>query len=228
VRSHLSTADLAALLAAGGRPAGPSALPVEPGDAPTGAVEVDRTVNRTGSIGLGQHLVLAAEILSGRRVSIRIDEHTLSFFDLDTRVLLRTRPNPLTPAEVLRLRGVRPAGPPPQPDTGPVRVQRRASNTGVVMVAGQKVALGRVHAGKTVTIDVADASLTVACDDGPRVFTRTTSQPVTQTKAHRPHKVTLPASPTDDQREDPLAATRAPATRQAARDTLPPRNAADG
>jgi hypothetical protein len=50
----------------------------------------------------------------------------------------------LTPAEVLRLRSARPAGPPPQPATGPVRVQRRASNSGVVMVVGQKVALGRV------------------------------------------------------------------------------------
>jgi hypothetical protein len=33
-------------------------------------------------------------------------------------------------------------------------VQRRASNTGTVMVVGQKIALGRVHAHKTVTIDV--------------------------------------------------------------------------
>jgi hypothetical protein len=30
------------------------------------------------------------------------------FFDPGTRVLLRTRPNPLTPAETTRLRGARP------------------------------------------------------------------------------------------------------------------------
>jgi len=38
-------------------------------------------------------------------------------------------------------------GPPsyPQPDLEPIRVQRRASNTGVIMVAGQKVALARTR-----------------------------------------------------------------------------------
>jgi hypothetical protein len=150
---------------------------------------VDRTVNAGGHVSLGQHIVLAAEILAGRRVSIRVDEQTLMFFDPDTRELLRTRPNPLAPAEVLRLRSARPAGPPPQPRTGPTQAQRRASNSGVVMVAGQKVALGRVHAGKTVTIDVTDTQLAIHCDDGTRTIRRTTDQPVTQIKAHRPRKV---------------------------------------
>ena len=67
------------------------------------------------------------------------------FFDPATRELLRTRPNPLTPEQVKGLRGVRPAGPPPRPSAEPVRVQRRASNTGVIMVVGQKIALGRMH-----------------------------------------------------------------------------------
>ncbi|MFI6267229.1 hypothetical protein [Micromonospora sp. NPDC051006] len=158
LRSHLSLADLAALMGQGGRPAGPQPLPpTEQSE----AVEVDRTVNRAGSVSLGQHLVLAAEILGGRRVGIRIEAATLSFFDLDTRQLLRTRPSPLTPADISRLRGVRPAGPPPQPATGSVPVQRRASNSGVVMVVGQKVALGRTLAGKTVTIEVTDTDLTI-------------------------------------------------------------------
>jgi hypothetical protein len=156
---------------------------------PVAAVEVDRTVNASGHVTLGQHVVLAAEILSGRRVSIRVDERTLMFFDPDTRHLLRTRPNPLTPAEVLRLRSARPAGPAPQPPTGPIRVQRRASATGVVMVARQKICLGRVHAGKTITIDVGDTELVVHCDDGLRTLRRTTNQPVTRIKAHRPRKV---------------------------------------
>lgn len=110
------------------------------------------------------------------------------FFDPDTRDLLRTRPNPLTPTEVIRLRGARPAGPPPQPSTEPVRVQRRASNTGI-MVAWQKIALGRAHAGKTVTIAVSDTQLQVECDDGVRTFRRTNNRPVTRIKAHRPRKV---------------------------------------
>jgi hypothetical protein len=137
IRSHLTVTDLAGLVAQGAVPAGPSPLPpIEDGD----AVEVERTVNRGGSVALGQHIVLAAEILGGRRVGIRIEPATLMFYDLDSRELLRTRPNPLTPEQVQRLRGVRPAGPPPRPSTEPIRVQRRVSNTGVIMVAGQKIA----------------------------------------------------------------------------------------
>ena len=70
------------------------------------------------------------------------------FFDPATRVLLRTRPSPLTWDQARLLRGARPAGPPPRPSAEPVTVQRRASNTGVIMVAGQKIALGRIHAGQ--------------------------------------------------------------------------------
>ncbi|AVT32588.1 hypothetical protein C6361_27490 [Plantactinospora sp. BC1] len=179
-------ADLVVLARDGGRPAGPPPLPPAAAGQPAGPVEVDRTVGNSGCVSLGQHLVLAAEILAGRRVGVRVDTHTLSFFDLETRELLRTRPNPLIPAQVARLRSARPAGPPPQPSTRPVRVQRRASNSGGVMVAGQKVALGRIHARKTITIDVTATELAVHCDDGTRIIRRTTSQAVTQIKAHRP------------------------------------------
>jgi urease accessory protein UreH len=54
------------------------------------------------------------------------------------------------------------------------------------MIAWQQVAIGRVHAGKTVTIEVGDTSLTVQCDDGPRLFRRTNDRPVTRIKAPRP------------------------------------------
>jgi len=92
---HLTVTDLAGLVAQGAVPAGRSPLPpIEDGD----AVEVERTVNRSGSVALGQHIVLAAEILGGRRVGIRIEPATLMFYELDSRELLRTRPNPLTPS----------------------------------------------------------------------------------------------------------------------------------
>ena len=71
------------------------------------------------------------------------------FFDPATRILLRTRPNPLTPDQTARLRGARPAGPPPRPSAEPVQAQRRASATGLIMVAGQKIALGHSCAGQT-------------------------------------------------------------------------------
>jgi transposase InsO family protein len=88
VRSHLSVADLGRLAARGGRAAGPAPLPA--GDA--AAFEVDRVVNNSGLVGLGGHQVLAAEILGGRAVGIRIGDETLSFFDPSSRELLRVRP----------------------------------------------------------------------------------------------------------------------------------------
>jgi hypothetical protein len=69
-----------------------------------------------------------------------------------------------------------------------VRVQRRVSDTGVVMVARQPVALGGTHAGKTVAIDVTDTELVVACDDGPRTVRRTNTLPIRNLKANRPRK----------------------------------------
>jgi len=184
LRSHLSTADLTALAAAGGRPAGPEPLPpAEPG----AAIEVDRIVSKDGQVHLASRYILAADILAGRRVAIRIEEATLMFFDPDSRELLRTRPNPLTWDQARRLRGARPAGPPPRPSAEPVTVQRRASNSGVIMVVGQKIALGRIHAGQVVTVHVAQATITIDLADGDsRTVRRTTTDPVLRVKAQRP------------------------------------------
>jgi transposase InsO family protein len=188
VRSHLSVNDLSRLVAQGAVAAGPSPLPPADG---SGAVEVDRCVSRIGRVSLAGQSLPAAEILAGRRVTIRIEEHTLMFFDPLTRELLRTRPNPLTPAQLKDLRGVRPAGPPPRPSAEPVRVQRRASNTGVIMVVGQKIALGRLHKHQTVTVLVSDTTLAVEFTDGDtRVIRRTTTQPVRSIKGQRPRTAT--------------------------------------
>jgi hypothetical protein len=185
-RSHLSVNDLAALHANGGRNAGESPLPPPEH---SGAVEVDRTVSRSGTVSLGQRIILAAEILAGRRVTIRVEQNTLLFFDPDTRDLLRIRPNPLTPGEVGKLRAARPAGPSPQPSTGPIRVQRRASNSGIVMVVGQKIALGRAYKHQTVPIDVTETTVTIHLGDSTRTVQRTTDLPVRWIKSHRPRKV---------------------------------------
>jgi transposase InsO family protein len=184
VRSHLSVADLGRLAARGGRAAGPAPLPAGDGV----AFEVDRVVNNSGLVGLGGHQVLAAEILGGRQVGIRIDEETLSFFDLSSRELLRVRPNPLTSEEVRRLRGLRPAGPPPRSGAEPVRVQRRVSTVGTVMVCRQVVSLGRPYAGQTVTVHVSDSTITVDLDGQVRVIRRTTDVPVRNVKANKPHR----------------------------------------
>jgi hypothetical protein len=186
VRSHLSAAGLIALAAAGARPAGPPPLPpAEPG----AAIEVDRTVSKDGAVHLAGRYVLAAEILGGRRVSVRIEQATLMFFDPETRELLRTRPNPLTWDQARRMRGARPAGPPPRPSAEPVTVHRVASNTGVIMVAGQKIALGRIHARRIITVHVAADTITIdLASDDTRVVRRTTTQPVRSIKAQQPRK----------------------------------------
>jgi hypothetical protein len=185
VRSHFSTADLTVLAARGARKAGPSPLPpVEEGT----AIEVERTVNRSGLVGLAGQAVLAAEILNGRRVGIRIDGNTLMFFDPDTRELLRSRSNPLTYEQARRLRGARPAGPPPHTTAAPITVQRRASDNGRIMITGQVLSLGRLHARTVVTAHVTDTVITVELGDDRRTFRRTTDQPVRSIKAHRPRK----------------------------------------
>ena len=187
VRSHLTVTDLAHLVAQGAEKAGPSPLPpVQPGD----AVEVERVVSKDGNISLAGNVLLAAEILGGQRVGIRIESATLMIYDLDTRELLRTRPNPLTHEQVRRLRGNRPAGPPPRPSVEPVRVQRRASNTGVIMLCGQKVALGRIYRHQTLTVHVSETTFAVELGDGEiRVVRRTTTTPIRNIKANRPRPV---------------------------------------
>src|SRR5829696_3183225 len=173
VRSHLTVNDLARLITEGAVNAGPSPLP--PIDHGT-AVEVDRAISSGIITSLG-----------GRRVGIRIEADTLMFFDLQTRELLRTRPNPLSVTQVARLRGNRPAGPPPRPSLEPVRVQRRASNSGIVMVCGQKIALGRLHRWQTVTIAVSETTLAIELPDHePKIVRRTITTAVRNIKAARP------------------------------------------
>jgi transposase InsO family protein len=184
LRSHWSAADLAQLAQQGATPAGPPPLPaVERGDG--GAIEVDRSVSNSGIVSLASHQILAAEILRGRQVSIRIEPNTLLFFDPHTRELLRARPNPLTPEQALRLRGARPAGPPPRPRTEPVAVQRRVTATGRITVCRQQVSLGRVHAGRIVRVHVSEHTLAIELGDETRTVRRTTTRPAVVIKGSR-------------------------------------------
>jgi transposase InsO family protein len=187
VHSHLTVADLRKLVAAGARNAGPPPIPTL---AEGEAVEVDRVISAAGTFALGGQILVGAAILAGRQVGIRIEPSTLLLFDLDTRTLLRTRPNPLTPEQVLRLRGARPAGPPPRPTHEPVRVQRLADHTGAVSVCGQRVGVGRAYARRTLTIAVSDTTLAIELDDGDsHIVRRTTTSPAVTIKARSPRTV---------------------------------------
>lgn len=195
LRSRFTVNDLARLRAQGAVLAGPAPMASRggPGSRSSRTVfEVERTVARNGTVSLGNKTVLAAEILAGRRVGIYVEEGApLLFFDLETRELLRTRPNPLQPGDAARLQQSRPVGPVPRPSTEPVTVQRRVASNGVFMVAGQKVALGRAHAGRTVTVHVSETTLAIEVDAengdlDTRVVRRTTEHAVRSIKGQRP------------------------------------------
>jgi hypothetical protein len=132
--------------------------------------------------------VLAAEILGGRPVIVRVEPQTLMFLDPETRELLRVRPNPLTHEQPPRLQGARPAGPPPRPRTEPVTVQRRVSATGVITVCRQHVSLGRVHAGRMIRVHVSEHTLAVELNDETRTIRRTSTRPVVVIKGSRSHQ----------------------------------------
>jgi hypothetical protein len=185
LRSHLSSVDLKQLADEGAAPAGPPPLPpVKSSD--VDAIEVDRSVSGAGIVSLAGRQILAAEILRGRRVTIRIEPATLLFFDPATRELLRARPNPLTPEQARGLQGARPAGPPPRPRSEPVTVQRRVSATGVICVCRQTVALGRTHARRIVTVHVSEHTHAIELDNETRTVRRTTTNPVVVIKGSRP------------------------------------------
>ena len=156
LRSHLSTADLVRPRRDGGRPGGPPPLPAaEPG----AAIEVERSsqgravtwadaIHRCGD----PWRPAGGHPDRGRHADVLRPGHPRA---------AAHRPSPLTWDQACRLRGARPAGPPPRPSAEPVTVQRRASNTGVIMVAGQKIALGRIQPGQVVTAHVAENTITI-------------------------------------------------------------------
>jgi hypothetical protein len=95
--------------------------------------------------------------------------------------LLRSLPNPHTPAEIARIRDARPAGPPPVPAAEPIRVQRRVSSRGALVVAGQRIHVGIAHAGRTLEVEPADRTIRVYDDTGVLV----TEVPCATDQEHR-------------------------------------------
>jgi hypothetical protein len=78
--------------------------------------------------------------------------------------------------------GARPGGPPPLPAPDPyypaLEVDRTVNTADRVSLAGQKITVGRLHAGSTVTVYVADTTLAIDLGDDTRTVRRTTSRPV--------------------------------------------------
>ena len=100
--SRLDARDLARLAAAGAQPAGPPPLPPASGD----VTEVARTVNASGNVSLGDHIISAGLPLTGQRVTLRPGGPVARI--LAGGVLVRTVACPVPPEARPRLRGARP------------------------------------------------------------------------------------------------------------------------
>lgn len=75
---------------------------------------------------------------------------------------------------------------PSLPPSERVRVHRRVSATGLIVVCGPKITPGRIHAGQTLTVQVSDTILAIELDGAERhVVRRTTTRPVRNIKADR-------------------------------------------
>jgi transposase InsO family protein len=180
VPSRLNLAQLRQLLSDGGRPAAPTVVDARA----NGPIEVDRLVNGVGTVGLAGRQHNVGFHLAGQRVTIRIEGTVMQILDLD-RVLLRSLPNPVTQVE--RLRDARPGGPAPRVLQQLPPVQRRVSSRGMIQVAWQRIQVGIVHAGLTVTVATTDSTFQVAADNQLLVeVPRTTSRPVARFKVHKP------------------------------------------
>jgi hypothetical protein len=191
VPSRLTTTHLRWLLDDGGYPAGPP--PIRTGTTPVTAIEVDRTVNTVGAVGLAGRQHPVGYHFAGRRVTVRLDHGLLQL--IQDGVLLRSLPNPLTPADLARLRDARPAGPPPQPPADALRVQRRISSRGALAVAGQRIHVGMVHAGRTVTVETGDTTWRIYHrDELLTEVARTNTKPIARFKVRKPEPPRAPGS----------------------------------
>ncbi|MEU1395610.1 IS481 family transposase [Micromonospora zamorensis] len=184
VPSRLTPTHLRQLLADDGQPAGPP--PITTGAVQAGApIEVERLVNATGLISLAGRQHPVGYHFAGRRVTVRLDRGLLQI--TADGVLLRSLPNPLTAAEIACIRDARPAGPPPTPASEPMRVERRVTCRGALVIAGQRIHVGNAHAGATLTVEAADTTFRV--HDGDQLLLevpRTTTKAIARFKVRKP------------------------------------------
>jgi transposase InsO family protein len=181
--SRLGITELARLAADGARPAGPSPLLAGTGT----VVEVERTVNAAGLVGLAGAQFNVGYQLAGQRVVLRMDGTQMAVIT-GVGELARTMPCPVPAGDRYRLRGARKAAAAPLPPSGPVTVQRRVSSRGGIMVATQKIQVGLIHAGKIVAVTAEDHSFRLVIDgQAAGVVPRTTAREIHRYKAYAAH-----------------------------------------
>lgn len=189
VPSRLSRSHLGELRARGAQTAGdPPAAAALPRSAryaaPDTVVEVDRVVGRDGLVRVDNTTFNVGATHTGTLVALRLDGHLVHA--VAGRLLLGSWPHPITLAQRLALRGARrPDGPLPAPTPSQAPwAQRVVGADGVVMVARQRLRIGRAHAGKTITVIAEDTSFRVLDGDHElATYPRDPSKPLTRFKA---------------------------------------------
>jgi transposase InsO family protein len=185
VASRFTRAELPRLVQLGARPAGPPPATTSAGGLGIPeAIECDRLVNAAGLIGLGGRQLSVGQPHAGQRVTVRLDAQ-LAHVLLDG-VLVKTMPSPVPASALAHLQGARTAASSPlQAPHGPILVQRRVSSQGGIQVAGQKLQVGKGHAGTTVTVLVSDRHFEIRDGQIPlKTIPRHTTREVTRFKAY--------------------------------------------
>jgi hypothetical protein len=147
-------------------------------------IEVERTVNASGNVCLGDHMICAGLPLAGQRVTPRLDGPVA--YILSGGILARTIACPVPQETRSRLRGARAGTAQPPRLPGPLTVTRRVSVRGAIMVGGQKIQVGLAHARKTAEITVESDTYQITVEDGIALTApRTTSRDIKRHKARR-------------------------------------------
>lgn len=183
--STFTATDLKTLVQRGGRIAGPQpAAPALPDESkPPSVVEVDRLVARDGEVGLGGQKVKIAHHMAGQHVTLRFDGQLMHVI-ADGRVV-KTMPAPIPPEQRARLSGARsPRTKVVPPTAQALRAQRKVPSDGRITVGGQRLRIGRAHAGKTVTVFIEDTVFRVLDGDVElSTHPRSGDKPIKQFKA---------------------------------------------
>ncbi|MFJ4274447.1 Mu transposase domain-containing protein [Streptomyces coelicoflavus] len=156
---------------------------------PRQALEVERTVGPSSWINLaGQRVQIGSELVN-RRTTLRLDGHVLHA--LHGGLLAKTLPSPSQPP---RTHGSSTPVSQLSPAPAEVTVERRVPIDGVVMVARQRLRVGRTYAGRIVTIYVEDTHVRVTYEGAEiSLHARKDQHPVTRWECQDPRAETLSA-----------------------------------
>ena len=180
--SRLDARDLAPLAAGGATPARPPPLPPASGD----VIEVERTVNASGAVSLGDHMISVGLPPAGQRITLRLDGPVAHILWGGT--LVRTLSCPLPQETRSQLRGARTGTAQPRRLPDPLTLTRRVSVRGTIMVGGQRIQVGLAHARKTAVVTVEADTYQITIEPGIAITApRTTSRDI---RRHKPPTTT--------------------------------------